>query len=207
VPNIINYQGRLADASGNPVDNTNPGLGITFSLYTQQSGGSAVWSETHANTPVSQGLFSVKLGSVTPLTNDLLTGDLWLGIQVGADAEMTPREKLSAVPYAMVAGEVRELPIQSGELSKNRGNNPDWGLHEGFGRRTYSAHITFSQSFSAVPIVRVSLRGADVDHERNFRLDVWAENVTRDGFDLVYSTWHDSIVYGATATWVAYETE
>jgi hypothetical protein len=107
----INYQGRLADSSGNPINNTNPGLGIAFALYDVESGGSPVWAETHANVPVSDGLFSVRLGSVNALSTDLLGGDRWLGIQVGIDPEMTPREKLVAVPYAMVAGRVQNGSI------------------------------------------------------------------------------------------------
>jgi hypothetical protein len=112
----VNYQGRLADASGNPIDNTNPGVGMTFALYTQETGGSPVWIETHANVPVSEGLFSVRLGSINALSTDLLTGDRWLGIQVGTDPEMTPREKLAAVPYAMQALTVPDGAITSRKL-------------------------------------------------------------------------------------------
>jgi hypothetical protein len=46
----------------------------------------------------------VGISSVVPLTTDLLMGDLWLRIKVGSDEEMSPREKLDAVPYAMQAG-------------------------------------------------------------------------------------------------------
>lgn len=105
----INYQGRLAGADGTPIDNTNPGLGITFALYDTDTGGTPLWTETHANVPVSDGLFSVRLGSVTPLDTGYLTGDRWLGIQVGSDPEMTPREKLAAVPYAMRASVADQL--------------------------------------------------------------------------------------------------
>ncbi len=100
----VNYQGRLADSSGTPIDNTSPGLGMTFALYDTDTGGSPLWSETHANVPVSDGLFSVRLGSINALSTDLLTGDRWLAIQVGTDPEMAPREELSAVPYAMQSG-------------------------------------------------------------------------------------------------------
>jgi hypothetical protein len=109
----ISYQGRLADSSGTPIDNTNPGLGMTFALYDVDVGGSPLWGETHANVPVSDGLFSVRLGSVSALSTDLLGGDRWLGIQVGADAEMAPREKLSAVPYAMQAGLALTVPDEA----------------------------------------------------------------------------------------------
>lgn len=105
---MINYQGRLSDSAGNPVDTTGApdGLSVTFALYETETGGTPLWSETHANVPVSEGLFNVKLGSVNPFSISLLGDDLWLGVQVGNDDEMVPRVELSAVPYAMVAGEV-----------------------------------------------------------------------------------------------------
>lgn len=113
IPLTINYQGRLADAGGIPIDNPNPGLGITFSLYDAESGGTPLWTETHANVPVSEGLFSIRLGSVNPLSIDLLNGDRWLGVQVGSDPEMTPRERLNAVPYAIQAGIALSVPEAS----------------------------------------------------------------------------------------------
>lgn len=37
----------------------------------------------------------------------------------------------------------------------------------------------------------------------NQRLKVFAENITNEGFDLVFTTWFDTIVYSAEASWVA----
>lgn len=88
------YQARITDASGTPIDNTSPGLDITFSIYPQASGGTAVWTEHHTGVPVSDGLFTVYLGSITPLDSALLDGEMWLGVKIGSDPEMTPRERL-----------------------------------------------------------------------------------------------------------------
>jgi len=76
-----------------------------------ESDGSPLWNETHANVPVAEGLFSVRLGSINALNTDLLGGDRWLGVQIGADPEMRPREKLNAVPYAMMAGKAEQATI------------------------------------------------------------------------------------------------
>jgi hypothetical protein len=135
----INYQGRLSDSGGDSIDNTNPGLGMTFSLYAEESGGSPVWTETHANVPVSDGLFSVRLGSVNALSTDLLGDDLWLGIQVGSDPEMTPREKLSAVPYAMVAGEA--LTVPDGSIGSAQIVDGAVGSDQVAGNAINSAHV------------------------------------------------------------------
>lgn len=96
----INYQGRLADNLGNPINDT---VNMTFALHETEIGGTAIWSESHSAVPVSDGLFSVRLGQITPLSTDLLTENLWLEIQIDTDPPMTPREKLAAVPYAMQA--------------------------------------------------------------------------------------------------------
>jgi hypothetical protein len=78
---------------------------MQFRLYNVNVGGSPLWSETQAAVPVEGGLFHVLLGSTTPIPVALLASNnaLWLGITVGADSEMTPREPLASVPYAMVA--------------------------------------------------------------------------------------------------------
>ncbi|NJP07050.1 MAG: hypothetical protein HC837_16230 [Chloroflexaceae bacterium] len=96
----ISYQGNLTDSASEPINATLP---MTFKLYGTSTGGSAIWTEerTGANAvPVSSGLFSVLLGSVTPLETSLFGEPLWLGISVNGDAEMTPREQLSATTTA-----------------------------------------------------------------------------------------------------------
>ena len=96
VPHLIRYQGTLADTQQVPLEGT---YTLTFRLYDATTGGTNVWEETQTNVPLTKGQFSVLLGQVTPL--DLaFDKDLWLSIQVNTDAEMTPRQQLSSVPYA-----------------------------------------------------------------------------------------------------------
>ena len=99
----IAYQGRLADASGAPLTGT---YIIVFRLYNVASGGSPLWEESWTgvnSVQVNGGLFNVMLGSLTPIPQSLINGNssLWLGIDVGTDAEMTPRVQLGSVPYAI----------------------------------------------------------------------------------------------------------
>jgi hypothetical protein len=91
------YQGRLTDAPGNPIDNIAPGIEMTFALYTQKTGGIPIWGEHYSGVPVSDGLFNVYLGSITPLDPALFDDDLWIGVTIENDSEMTPREKV--VPH------------------------------------------------------------------------------------------------------------
>lgn len=102
VAQVITYQGRLltpATGASKP-DATYP---MTFRLYSVSSGGSALWTETQ-NIPVARGLFTALLGSVTPFGANVFNGqNLWLGVTVGTDPELTPRTRITAVAYALYA--------------------------------------------------------------------------------------------------------
>jgi hypothetical protein len=98
-PNLMNYQGVLKDNLGNPLTGS---YSITFRLYDVATGGTALWTETQPSVSVANGLFSVLLGSVTALSPSNFSGpDRWLGVQVGADPEMTPRQRIASVAYAL----------------------------------------------------------------------------------------------------------
>jgi hypothetical protein len=97
VSDTISYQGRLLDAADDPVDGV---LSITFSLYDEAVGGTALWSESQS-VVVDDGLLAVQL-DVSPTLFDGQA--LWLGIQVAGDAqELLPRQPLLPVPYAFYA--------------------------------------------------------------------------------------------------------
>ena len=115
----IAYQGRLADSSGNPLTQT---LNMSFRLYSAATGGAALWTEqwTGPNgVQVSDGLFNVMLGSLTPIAQVVITGNstLFLGITVGTDDEMSPRVQLGSVPFA-----VQALTVPDGSISPNKLN-------------------------------------------------------------------------------------
>ena len=116
----IPYQGRLADADGNPVTAT---VNMIFRLYDQASGGAPLWEEqwTGSNgVQVSDGLFNVMLGSLTPIPQAVITGhdNLFLGITAGTDDEMTPRVQLGSVPFAVQALTVPDASITTDKIAK-----------------------------------------------------------------------------------------
>ncbi len=98
VPGTLSYQGVLTDGAGAHVPDGD--YAVTFSLYDAATGGAPLWTETQPAVTVASGLFSVLLGSSTPIA---LAFDqpYYLGITVGASEELTPRTALSSVPYAM----------------------------------------------------------------------------------------------------------
>ncbi len=101
VPPIINYQGQLLDASGNPA---NGNFTMVFSVFDVATGGAALYTETQTIT-VSNGLFNVLIGSVTPIPDTLFDSgpNRWLEITANGNV-LTPRRRFGSVPYAFNAG-------------------------------------------------------------------------------------------------------
>jgi hypothetical protein len=100
----INYQGKLTTPTGIAV--ADGAYTMEFKLYTVASGGVAVWTETRSGgnqVTVQNGLFSVMLGSVTPLTSVNFNQPLYLGVNIQSDGEMTPRKAIGSVPSAFEA--------------------------------------------------------------------------------------------------------
>jgi hypothetical protein len=99
VPQEINYQGYLTDSGGNPVPDGD--YVVSFAIYNLITGGIPLWSEAQTVT-VANGIYNVILGQ-NPFPPDLFDGDLYLGITVEADTEMTPRQKITSTAFAMKA--------------------------------------------------------------------------------------------------------
>lgn len=104
VPPGITQQGRLLDSEGNPVTGE---VTFTFTIYDEATEGNELWTAEQEIT-LDDGYFSTRLGgSGTPFPADLFDGsDRFLGVAVGADDEMTPRQTLGSVPYAHMANNV-----------------------------------------------------------------------------------------------------
>ena len=100
VPGQISYQGLLLDALGDP---KNGMVDMVFSLHDAPSGGTQLWTETHDDVSVLDGVYDVVLGETTPITPSIVTGGaLYLEIVVDTET-LTPRQPLLAVPYALEA--------------------------------------------------------------------------------------------------------
>lgn len=73
----------------------------------------------------------------------------------------------------------------------------------GEGERERRRSLRFARPFHAPPSVFVSLSMWDFHHVVNARADVSAENVTTEGFDIVFRTWGDTRVARARVRWMA----
>ncbi|MEM4134509.1 MAG: hypothetical protein QXV73_04865 [Candidatus Micrarchaeia archaeon] len=119
---LLSFQGRLTDSLGNPISTA---TNVTFKLYNVPSGGSALYTAGACSiTPDQDGVFSVLIGgsgySPTPpqqvcgseIPASIFTenANVYLGVTVGADEEMTPRQQIANVGYAINAETLQGFP-------------------------------------------------------------------------------------------------
>lgn len=99
VPHLIRFQGKVTDKEGAPL---NGAYNITFRIYDHQTEDTCKWEEAQEDIPVNNGIFTVLLGNKTDL--DLpFDEDYWLTLEVNDDGEMTPRQRIASVGYAIHA--------------------------------------------------------------------------------------------------------
>jgi hypothetical protein len=97
-PQLINYQAKLFDSSGEALPDGN--YTISFTIYDVPVDGQAFWTETQTNVTVTDGLFNVVMGSVVPLADSVFNGEnRYLEIGVNGQA-LSPRTQFTSVGYA-----------------------------------------------------------------------------------------------------------
>jgi hypothetical protein len=152
VTGSINYQGRLTDIAGEPLSGT---YDMTFKLYEVPSRGAVLDVDTHS-VNVTDGLFNTKID----FDQSYFDGrELWLGIKVGADSDMTPRQELRPVPYALslrpgavikgsASGYVLEVK-NTGDYSKGVQAYTSGRYSEGVSARTFGddSHGVYARTF------------------------------------------------------------
>jgi len=111
----INFQGKVVTNSSG-INITNGNYNVEFRLYSVASGGTALWTETRTGgnqVNVTDGVFRVALGAVTPIPTgiDFNSDSLYLSINFNGDGEMSPRVRMTAVPYAFNAEKVSGLTV------------------------------------------------------------------------------------------------
>jgi microcystin-dependent protein len=113
-PQIVPYSGQIEQ---NNLEATGQ-KSLRFSLYEADTGGVSIWTEKHDGVALSNGRFTVKLGSVTTIPDHVwVRPNLYLEVAVclaaacaaepGADEVKLARQRMLAVPYARYAAYAR----------------------------------------------------------------------------------------------------
>ncbi|HEY0704232.1 MAG TPA: hypothetical protein VGD60_15785 [Candidatus Acidoferrales bacterium] len=109
VPRLVQFSSTLKDPAARPVSGV---ASVTFAIYAEQDGGTALWSETQNVLADANGHYNVLLGAATTagVPAELFgTGaSRWLGVTIARHEEM-PRVLLASVPYALKAADAETL--------------------------------------------------------------------------------------------------
>ena len=129
VPIVLSHQGYLLGSSDVPVDGM---VNITYGIYDVPTGGFPLWTEAHPGVTVAKGLFSSTLGSIVPLSSDVLSSPpglpgsstaRYLEVVVNG-TPIVPRTQMVASPYAVASSRVSgDIETAPGSLTLNDGSH------------------------------------------------------------------------------------
>ena len=209
VPQKIGYQGKLTDDLGNPLDGD---YMMVFSIYDAPSGGTVLWGEAQTVT-VANGIFNVQIGQDpigNPFPANLLDGSRWLGVTVGEDDEMTPRQPLTSVPYALQAGSIPAGAVTSVMLADEAvtaekvavaaitADKIVGGTGSGVDADQLDGHDT-TYFASAATVTALESQVAALQNQVNTLVTLLA-NVTRNGNNITFTGVNVRIVNGTGTT-------
>jgi hypothetical protein len=191
----INYQGRLSDEGGTPLDGQ---YDLKFAIYDAAEDGAMIWPtdgepELHEDVTVSEGLFSVGLGSRTTggVPTSVWSGDRYLQVWVESE-ELAPRELLRSVPVAGMALTVPDESITDEKLARRY----ELGTVE---TDDSWADVTFSDPFDTPPLVLSTMITHNGGDPSFFRI----KNVTETGFQIRVQEPDDGNHMAETMVWMA----
>ncbi len=105
-PSLINYQGRLIDTGGDPV---NGAVSVVVRVFTQASGGTDIWEQDVGSVDVTDGMYALQFGDAG-LLGSFTNSDTWVELTVDGET-LDPRVRLSSVPYALRAAVASQLEV------------------------------------------------------------------------------------------------
>ncbi|HUT53759.1 MAG TPA: H-type lectin domain-containing protein [bacterium] len=138
---------------------------------------------------VDGGIYNVLLGGVNPLSPDIFSRPyVYLGVMVGTDQEMTPRQQITSVPSALtIAGD--RIEKGTAFLAVNNANSG-------------SAAVTFSTPFSSAPKITAGGLSSDIGGQAFVLTKI--QDITGSGFTAVFRSLGGATATGsATFDWMA----
>lgn len=126
VASVLSYEGRLMDASGNPLGGTGTAYCFRFSIYDSATGGTKLWpagTPTNSLATSTDGVFSALIGQADALTYNFYDSDtVFLNVDVnttpvtcaGSWESLSPRQRIGATGYAQSAKSTYGGAVQVG---------------------------------------------------------------------------------------------
>jgi hypothetical protein len=182
VPQGINYQAVVRDASGNQLVNQPVSVRMTI----LQNNAVVVYQETHAATTNDFGLVNLVIGQGTVdqgvfAAIDWSAGNYFAQTEVdvtaGGNFLVMGSQQLMSVPYAMyaqTAGSTQSPNIQRGKLT----------ISDSQGNTLMQSSVTFDVPFEGTPYVICSMSQQDQTiYDDSF--NVTTRNITSTGFEVI----------------------
>ncbi len=144
VPQLVPYQGKLLDALGEPVPDGS--YSMAFRFYDDCVAGTLLLTDIHPTAQTVNGIYSILLGNgtITPGTESDLVGvfsnhsTVCLGVTIDSDTEMTPRQQIGSVAYA-----IRSLTADTSTVGVDETDDVTWT-----GTHTYQQSLNFTNGSS-----------------------------------------------------------
>ncbi|MBI5700468.1 hypothetical protein HZC34_01310 [Candidatus Saganbacteria bacterium] len=113
VPAKMSYEGRLTDSSGTAVTTSKT---IDIRIYDASTAGNVVWGpESFTITPDSQGVFSLVLGSTSPISPEVFSNSSrYLDLTVAGE-NMSPRTQIVSAGYSNMSAVAQS--VEDGSIS------------------------------------------------------------------------------------------
>jgi hypothetical protein len=194
---FIPVQGRLTNASGNPLDGT---YTISFRIYSVYSGGTALCEDLNNSVVVDNGLFYTYMSMSGCSAFD--GRQLYLGIQVEDDAEMTPRQYIDNVPYAYG---LRPGAVISDTIGNDAILHIENWAGDGRGLRAYAMSQT-GENYGVVGASRSPDGYGGFFYNNGGGVGLWANNTTDtallatsvDGYAINASSDNDAAIFASS---------
>jgi hypothetical protein len=95
--------------------------------------------------------------------------------------------------------------IQSGVQQFGFATSSGWTLNAGSGGRAFhSPDIKFNPPFNTPPKIALAISGIE-GTQTALRVNLETTDVEADEFNIVISTWNDSLIEQVIVTWIAYD--
>jgi hypothetical protein len=117
IPREFGFQGALSSATNTP--HTTP-VSVSLSLFTTDSGGVSLLSESTVLVPDSKGVFSTTFGTEATIDPELHLGDrLYFEVEIEGDGEppLSPRLPVVASPLALRAAYAETAAVANGMIT------------------------------------------------------------------------------------------